>query len=77
MTVAELTEEEISTTAKEEAKSSPVPFAVPPNHADLNAAIGLRAYALWEASGRVPGQELDFWLIAENELFGSGDGPTA
>ena len=77
MTVAELTEEEISTTAPEEAKSSSVPFVVPPSHADVNAAVGLRAYVLWEASGRIPGQELDFWLRAENELFGSGDGPTA
>lgn len=30
--------------------------------------IRARAYALWEASGREPGRDLEHWLRAEREL---------
>jgi hypothetical protein len=70
-------EEEVRAAAPEGAESPPVPVATTPIRPDLGATLAARAHALWEASGRVPGRELDFWLRAENELFGSGDGPTA
>ena len=77
VTVSVTIEEEVRAAAPEEAESLPVPVATTSSRPDLGAALAARAHALWEASGRVPGRELDFWLRAENELFGSGDGPTA
>lgn len=35
---------------------------------DRDEAIRMRAYYLWEASGREPGRDLEYWLIAEQEL---------
>ncbi len=35
---------------------------------DASVAIRERAYALWEADGRIDGRDLDHWLRAEEEI---------
>lgn len=69
--------EEACATAADEATGPPVSTLMPSSEPDLNVAIAERAYFLWERSGWAPGHDMEFWLTAENELFGSGDGPTA
>ncbi len=77
MAVDEAIEEQIREATEEETTSVPDTPATPQARPDLSAAIAERAFTYWAASGGVPGHDLDFWLSAENDLFGSGDGPTA
>lgn len=37
---------------------------------EINDAITLRARELWREAGRPSGQDLNFWLQAENQIFG-------
>ena len=39
---------------------------------DLRARISERAYALYEAYGRVDGHALEHWLEAEQQVFNQG-----
>jgi len=36
---------------------------------EIHERIRRRAYALWEAAGRVLGKDLEFWLRAEKEVL--------
>jgi hypothetical protein len=51
---------------------APVVPAVHPalDAARIEQAIRTRAYHLWEAAGRPPGDGVNFWLRAERELRG-------
>jgi hypothetical protein len=45
-----------------------MPKATKPHKDEIERKVRERAYALWEADGRLPGRDLDYWFRAEAEL---------
>lgn len=45
-----------------------MPRASKPSKEEIESKLRERAYALWEADGRLHGRDLDHWFRAESEL---------
>lgn len=50
---------------------------VPLGNTSFKEAISQAAYFLAESRGFEPGHELEDWLVAEQEIFGTGTTPSA
>jgi outer membrane protein TolC len=50
---------------------TPIPIRPKPPDAEVEEQIRQRAYQLYEKRGRVDGNDMDDWLIAEREVLGS------
>jgi hypothetical protein len=50
---------------------TPIPIRPKPPDAEVEEQIRQRAYQLYEGRGRLDGNDMDDWLIAEEEVLGS------
>jgi len=50
---------------------TPTPIRPKPPDAELGQQISQRAYQLYEERGRLDGNAMEDWLIAEKEVLGS------
>lgn len=56
---------------------APIPIRSKPPDAGVEEQIRQRAYQLYEERGRLDGNAMEDWLIAEEEVLGSGQAKAA
>lgn len=56
---------------------TPIPIRHKPPDAEVEEQIRQRAYQLYEERGHLDGSAMEDWLIAEEEVLGSGQAEAA